>query len=74
MKELFIVPVFVAGVMVISAASVVAIETVKCGKYSGVTGRETKMDFGCYVKDNGVWYSIEEFKFKQAGYTKEGVK
>ena len=74
MKELFIVLVFVAGVMVISVASVVAIETVKCGKYSDVTGRETKMNFGCYVKDSGVWYLMEEFKFKQAGCTKEGVE
>ena len=74
MKDLFMLLGFVTSVMVIAVASVFAIETAKCGKYSDVTGRETKMNFGCYVKDSGVWYSMEEFKFKQAGHIKEDVK
>ena len=74
MKDIFMVLVLVTGAMAISAALVFAIETVQCGKYSDVTGRETEMSFGCYVKDNGIWYSMEEFKFKQAGLTKEDAK
>ena len=74
MKDLFMVLGIVICAIVIVIGSTFAIETVMCGKYSDVTGRETKMNFGCYVKDNDIWYSKEEFKFKQAGYTKEGVK
>lgn len=74
MKDLFMLLGFVTSAMVIAVASVFATEAVICGKYADVTGRETKMNFGCYVKENGVWYSREEFKFKQAGHTKEGVE
>jgi len=34
----------------------------QCGKYSEVTGRETKFASGvCYVKDDGQWWDSAEF-------------
>ena len=74
MKDFFMLLGFVTCAIMIAVASTLAIETVACGKYSDVTGRETKMNFGCYVKENGAWYSMGEFKFKQPGHTKEGVE
>ena len=74
MRDFLVVLGLVTSLIAIVVTAVFAFETAYCSKYSDVTGRETQMNFGCYVKDNGVWYSKEEFKFKQAGTQKGDVK
>ena len=58
---------FVVTMLVASVGVALGIEWVDCSSYQRATGRDTKMDFGCYVKDADVWYSRKEFEFKQAG-------
>lgn len=55
--------------VIIFAVAVVSLllEKVNCDNYQSATGRETKMRWGCYVKDGDVWYSKEEYKFYLAG-------
>lgn len=60
---------FVVGVILVSILCALGLEQIDCSSYEQATGRETKMNFGCYIKDGDVWYSRKEFEFKQAGVT-----
>lgn len=72
MKDTFQLLCCVGGFFILAFVIVLGLESLNCTAYKHATGRETKMVFGCYIKDGSTWYSRKEFEFKQAGsVTKE---